>query len=388
MKWLGALVVLVLVDIIQARGLKASRAPDEGAVLSKRLEVENEALRKRNQQLESMMQMARAEVHRMDSEAAKRTRHRQIGNYGDAEVLKQEIEDLKQKLQVSENDKKDLVQTLQRMLSKNSTKIFQRQAEHAQEVNMALELRCGKDRQALEAQLAEANSQIKEANSKCDDTKEAAQDLQEENQALHGKLRDIHEELTKYEAENKDLTSNKVNLISTMQSLMRENSRIKHGLQQETDAEKREAKELVAAKATLTKLSKKAPAVATKKPAKTVSKAFPVHHMSKEAAAAQKAHLRTIDRYMVNVEAPSDDIDESTEQRLGSVQRQAELVAKGKVVNHLSDWLGFKKEVVKTAGEKDSATKVQKEKAPANDDEELDALVSEAKAMNTMEGAD
>merc|ERR1719443_2081834 len=109
-----------------------------------------------------MMQMARAEVHRMDLAAASHSRkRRQVAN-GDAEVLQQEIKDLKKKLQTSADEKADLVQTLRRMLSKNSTKIFQRQAEHAQQMKMALEIQCGNDRRALEAKVSETSARNEE----------------------------------------------------------------------------------------------------------------------------------------------------------------------------------------------------------------------------------
>jgi len=160
----------LLVQLAGARGLKAPRALDDGAVLTKQVQAENEALKRRNQQLEAMMQMARAEVQRMDAAAHSR-KHGHCA--GDAEIFTQEIQDLKKKLAASEADKNELVQTLRQMMAKNNAQIFQKQAEREQQMNMALELKSGNERNALEAQ-------IKAAEGKTEEAKELAASLQNE----------------------------------------------------------------------------------------------------------------------------------------------------------------------------------------------------------------
>lgn len=338
MKWAFGLAALALAWCIGVCGLKQPRLPEASAVLSKQLALENEALIKRNQHLEAMMQMARSEVHRMDAVAKKRQRH--ISS-GDAEVLGQEIQDLKKKLGEAQSEKSDLVQTLRRMLTKNSTQVFEKQAEKAQQQNMALELKFGQERQALEAQIMEANA-------KCDTTKEATSKLLEENQQIkeaalkiENELRDAREELSKAAGADKELSSDKANLVATMHALMRENTKCKQELQTEKQLEQREAKEVEAGKIMLTKLLKKGPAV--KKELKKVLKVFPRrHHKHSEAAhtAAQLAKMKDIDKYIDSADADNDDEDIS-EQRLSEVQKQADAVAKGKVGSHLGDWLGF-----------------------------------------------
>merc|ERR1719271_1630523 len=116
------------------------------------------------------MQVARAEVRRMDISAAAakaQVRQRQGGS-GKDEVLKQEIEDLKKKMKGMETDNLDLVQTLRKMMAKNSTQIFQKQAEHAKEMKMELAMRCAEERHTLEAKIKEREHQIQDLNSKCD----------------------------------------------------------------------------------------------------------------------------------------------------------------------------------------------------------------------------
>jgi len=378
MKMLLTIVGLALVQPLVSRGLKAPRAPDASAVLSKQLELENEALKKQNQHLEAMMQMARAEVHRMDVAAVHGARKRQQESCGDTEVLKQEIEDLRKKLQATEADKADVVETLRHMLKKNSTQIFQKQAERAEQMKMALELKCGKEREAFEAQ-------IKEANGKCDETKEVAQNLQDENTDLRKALQSLKAEFNKAVKANHDLASDKANLVSTMQALMRDNSRFKHGLEKEKDLEEKEAKELAADKATLSKLSKKESKPVAKKKAKSLLKVVPGHRKHAESTAAQMAHMRTIDKYIDNAEADSDDF---SEQQLSAVQRQEELFKKGKVGTHLSDWLGIKAQVPKAAAAEKKLAKKPKAIADDGGESEAEDILSDAKAqLAAMEAA-
>lgn len=399
MKWLWAFLALALAWPSRARGLKAPRAPDVSAVLSKQLQVENQALKKQNQHLEAMMQMARTEVQRMDVAALQKARNQRQRNSGDAEVLMQEIQDLKKKLQTAESDKADLVQTLQRMLKKNSTQMFQKQAERAEQMKMALEMKCGRDRAALEAE-------VKQANGKCDETKEVAQTLQDENEDMKRKLHVLTGDLGKAVQSNNNLHSDKANLVATMQALMRGNSRCK-------DLEQREAKELLGEKAAIAKLSKKAaPKPAVEEKSKKVSKALLGYHKHAGSGAAkmaralkrQEAHMRDIDKYIDSYDDSASEVsanDERTEQqvqtKLSAVQRQEDLFAKGKVGSHLSDWLGFKAaqarakvaaQVIAQAAERAAAEQAAK-KQKATPEAEAEALVNEAKAqLADMESAD
>jgi len=365
------------------------RELDAGAVWSKELEAQNEALRKENSHLQSMMQMARAEVQRMDAVHKRHRRH----SCGDdvVDVFKQEIEDLKNKLRQADSDKNDLVQSLRHMLAKNSTKTFQRQAERAmqhaenvEQMKMSVEVKCGRYRQALEAQLQAAKG-------KCDDTKEVAQNLQEASADLKQKLGDSQAELAKDAQKNKELASDKKQLVTTMQALMRENSRFKHDLKKVSDQEKKEAVQLVASKALLAKLAKKAPTAtsAEKKQVKTMLKSLPRRH--EHMSDAERAHMShanaEIDSYMDKTEAASDDVDFVSDQQLRAVRRQEDLIAKGKVGAHLSDWLGLKpapKPPAEGAAPKSDPVKaLANPKAGADDDgeAEAEALVTQAKSQ-------
>lgn len=394
MNCLWTLIALALLRPTASRGLKAPRALDEGDVLRKQLQVQNEALAKQNMHLKAMMQMARAEVHRMDAASMRAGGGRAHDEHNaDAEVLKQEIADLKQKLVAEEADKTELVQTLRRMLAKNSTQIFQKQAEvaqrqsqRAQEMEADLELKFGKERQALEAQLQETNG-------KCADTNELAQSLQDDNSKLQTKMRALEAKLAKTMETNKELASDKVNLVTTMQSLMRENSKFKHGLQKETDLEQREAKELAADKAKLAALGKRTVPKPLTKQSRRLLMAF--HHRNRTSESAQRAHMRAINMYIDGAEQDiDDDGDEVSEQQLSAMQRQEELFKKGKVGTHLNEWLGFKAAAdaaKKVAAEAEAKKAVQKKKSVADDGGESEAedLLVEAKsqlaAMNTAD---
>merc|ERR1719487_1936869 len=173
------------------------------------------------------MQVARTEVQRMD--AASRKNHHDDGVEG-VKVESQEVEDLKKKLHAVEADKKSLVQTLRQLLAKNSTKIFRQQAENAVKAQQALEVKCGNDRLAFQAQ-------IKEANGKCDETREMAQTLQEQNMDLQRTARDLRAQLSKSEQSNKDLSVDKASLVTTMHGLMRESSSYQKELKKEVQKE-------------------------------------------------------------------------------------------------------------------------------------------------------
>lgn len=350
----------------------------EAEIRNKDLETENEALRKRNQHLESMMQMARAEVQRMDAAAAGH-HHRRHGNCGtEIDILKQEILDLQNKLRQSDSDKNDLVESLRHMLQKNATKNFEREAveraNRAESLKMALEVKCGKERQALEAQLQAAGGQ-------CDDTKEVAKNLQEENADLKKKLADASAEMALTSKTNKELSTDKVQLVTTMQGLMRENSRFKHGLQKVTEQEEKEASDLVATKAQLAKLAKIAKKALTpeKKPAKAMLKVG-AHMHHEHLTDAQRAHMKEIDKYIDSADPASKDAPFFSDQQMGLIKKQDELIKKGKVGVRLSDWLGIKPPAPKPPAPSAAAKATPNKKVAADDDGEAEAedLVKQA----------
>jgi len=238
-------------------------------------------------------------------------------------------------------------------------------------------LKFGKERQALEAQ-------VQAASGKCDDTKELASNLQEENADLKQKLGDSRTEIAKTAQVNKELTSDKKQLVTTMQNLMRDNTKFKHGIQKVSDQEKKEAAELSASKALLVKLAKRNPTAAAKKQAKTLLKSMPRRH--EHVSDAQRTHLKKenleMDRYIDSAE-PADDGDFVTDQQLRAVRKQEDLIAKGKVGTHLSDWLGLKP-APKIAAEVAAPKKAPaNQKADADDggEGEAEALVTQAKAQ-------
>merc|ERR1740130_1267200 len=110
-------------------------------------------------------------------------------------------------------------------------------------------------------------------------------------------------------------------------------------------------------------------------------KAPPRHH-HENLSEADRAHLKEMDRDMDSADAASDNSEDGAERRLRAVQRQGDLIAKGKVTTHLSDWLGFKAPqpapVADTAPERAPA----KQNAEADDGEaEAASLVTQAKAQ-------
>jgi myosin heavy subunit len=332
MKTIGAataIAVLALVRSTFARGLnqglrgEAHKAKDDSI---DDLKAENEELKMRNNHLEAMMKMARAEVHRLDV-AAKAQRKQGVNGegVGRVEVLNQEMEDLRKKLQGEQADKKELVRTLRQMLARNSTKLFRQQAEKAQQMKFALELKCGQDRQVLETQVKAAQSQVQEANAKCEDTKEMAQTLQDQNMELQKSLQKLQMEYKKSLQTQKDLAADKANLVTTMHALMRDTTQAKQDLQTEKATEKKEAKEIAADEAKLAKLQPKPKKKKLKSPArssKSVTGKLPAHKHHEESMAAQMAHLQAINHYIIrSAEANAEEIDDSLEAQQDKSQR-------------------------------------------------------------------
>lgn len=333
-----AIVVVALARICAARGLKTQKSPGAFEALSKlraahedleelespetaapspkkaKLQAENDALTHRKRQLEGLVQMTRAKVQKAKVVAEKQA---QIPG-GNPEVLKQEIEDLKNKLKAEENDKRSLVQTLRQMLAKGTTKAFQKHAESDQEKYMNLARKCGEDRHDLQAQ-------GKEAEEKFDEMKELSQSLQGQNMDLQKELAEARAELGKAMSKTKELSMDKANLLATMHSMVRENTKAKAALHKEEDVVKKEAEELRNDTAMIANLTHKAtkprPAVAknaTKKTKLTTRKLpkVPVtlaHHKREESMAAQMAHMRDINRYIDSVytaRVESDDVSD------------------------------------------------------------------------------
>jgi len=344
-----------------ARGLKGSAQPR-----SVQLEAENESLKKRNKHLEAMMQVARAEVHRMDD--AKKHRHVNGGG-NNVEVLNQEVEDLQDKLHSAEADRKSLVQTLRQMLSRNATHIFQTQAEKVMKSKQVLETKCGEARMSCEAQ-------VKEANGKSDEAKEVAQTLQEQNMDLQRTVQSLRAQLAVTVQKDKDLKGDKANLVATMHSLMREGTAAKKALRTEKDNEKKELQEIAADKVKLAKLAKKAPKPAVAKQArKIVQKNRPLHLNHEESTAYKIAKMNHINRYIDRQYASDDRSDDATEQakqaaaapmdapkesdlqgltkQVDAMQNDEDVLARKRQLNHspdnpqgnsagISDWLGLK----------------------------------------------
>lgn len=366
MKCICAFIAVVSVQLASGRGLKAPRAADVDVVSSKQLQVENEELKQKNDHLEDMMQIARTEIIKMDARVAQQRQ----GNSGESDVLKQEITDMRKKLKSTESEEGDLVQTLRKMLTKNSSKVFQKEAERAQDMKMALEMRCANERQNLEAQVTDANT-------KCADTKELAKNLQEENADLQERLKAMQAaqdsqaaELAKALKASKDLSQDKANLVATMQSLMRESSKLKEGLQREADLEKKEAKELVVEQTTLAKVGKSTAGAPAEKqqPQKVLRQ--PKHKKHEvPLTAKQRLHMQAINGYIDTAEASSDDVPD---EKLNSLQKQERLFEKGKVGAHLSDWLGM------GSGSQDQEQKVVK---MVKIESEADSLLADANAQ-------
>lgn len=311
------------------------------------LKAENEALKKRNMHLE-VTQGARADLGK-----SRRTpsQDNSIPIVGAVEVVNQEMFDLRKKLEVAEADKKELVQALRQMLAKNSTQLFKKQAEKTQQQKLALELKCGRERQALEAQLKEAQTAaqktIAEAKDKCDDAKELAKTLQEQNVDLQKQLRGLQSEFSKTSKMNKDLSSDKANLVATMHALMRETSKFKQELTKEEVFEARQAKELASDEAKLAKLKPK-PKPVQKKPVKLAArkaakKGSP--HKREESMAAQMAHLKAINHYIIKSQTEGLVAEGDDAEAEGAEPRQ-QLVRTAVISDDqgqgLREWLGLK----------------------------------------------
>jgi len=364
-KWFISLAALALPQCADSRALKTLRQPVAHAVWAKELEEENEDLRRQNRNLESMVQMQHSQSQENHREAAE--------SCGDiVDVLKQEISDLKEKLRAANADKKDLVQSLRGMLTKNATYMFQRRAEQAEEeavrshdMKMALELKFGKEKQALEAQ-------VQEAKGKCDDVKEAAQGLQEENGGLQAKLSATQTELAQSQKINKDLTADKNHLLATLQGLMRDDSKYKHGLEA---VEKREAQELATDKVLIGNLQKNMVKTAT---TSVGNQRKPISHWRRpdRLSAADLKHLKDIDRYMDN--GGGNVVRDAAEQQLQATPENKVVSKKiPKPSASLRKWLGLPTMPPAKVAKEPEAPK----SGPASLDDEADALVTQAKAQ-------
>jgi len=333
------------------------------------MKAENAGLKKRLMHLEAMMQVARAEVHRMDLLSQSRTVQQNA-----PQMVSQDVADLQKKLLRVQADKKSLVHTLRQMLGKNSTKIYQKQAEKAVQAKAAVEMKYTKERTGLEAK-------IKEANDRNAETKELAQTLQEQNMDLQKTVHGLRSELAETQLKSKDLTSDKANLVETMHNFMRENGELKKELDGETHKEKAEAgemqKEISADKVKIANLTAKV-AIANKAPKVAIAKkdttrkvlAAPatdapvknvlvnheatqatvgLHMKHEESMAAKMARMKNINRYIDRVNIAADDSGDAA-------QKQGDVFARDKKnllptppvaapVKHnkgISDWLGIK----------------------------------------------
>jgi hypothetical protein len=290
---------------------KSFRSPKEDDSMVERLEADNEALMKQNKHLEEMMMAARAEVQRMDM--ARKQVQQAPQHDENVAVLNQEIGDLKSKLEGAEGDKKALVQTLRQMLQRNSSLAFKKQAEiaqKAQETKFALELKCGQDRAGLEDQLkqsaANCQKKIEEASGKCDDARELAQTLQEQNMDLQKKVHDLEAQLAKSVQTDKDLSTDKANLVATMHSLMRETATYKDALERQNSTQTKLEKELAAEEAKLAKLLPK-PKTKPKMKQSRRDANYTFSHKHEDSEAYQLAHMKDINHYIIRSQEPSTD---------------------------------------------------------------------------------
>jgi len=335
-----------------ARSLKGAQA------VPTTLEAENDALKKRNKQLEAMMQVAKTEVHRMD--VALKHQHIDAGaanvEVRAQEVLNQENVDLKQKLASVQADKKSLVQTLRQMLKRNSTQIFQAQADKAVKLRQAVEMKCAQKQQSCDAQ-------VKEANAKHEEAKDMIQTLQEQNMDLQKVVHEMKDQMAKAEQNGKELGADKANLVTTMHGLMRENSAVKKELQAEKETEKRDLQEIARDEAKIDKLAKlkKVPKEkeARKAPPK-VSKNGPLHLNHEESVAFKNAkmdHINDyIDRQYVRDDGNSDVFELST-RPLGTMAFGAEADAYATATPAPDSWKSMSQQVDAMAKEEEAASR-------------------------------
>jgi len=346
------------------------------------MKAENEGLKKRLMHLEAMMEVARAEVHRMDVLSQSK-----MLPHNAPQLVNQDVAGLQKKLLRAQADKKSLVQTLRQMLAKNSTKIYQKQAEKAVQAKTAVEMKYTKERHGLEAK-------IKEANERNAETKELAQTLQEQNMDLQKTVHGLRSKLAETQQKGKDLTSDKANLVETMHNFMRENGELKKKLEVELHKEKAEAGEMQkeittdkvkianltslnanltrsrspgspvpkALKVAIAKKDTKSKTLASNAPVKkSVAKNPSIHatvglHMKhSESMAAKMARMKNINKYIDGVNIPAEDSGDAA-------QKQGDVFARDKQnllpvppvaapqVEHtkgISDWLGIKAAMVK-----------------------------------------
>lgn len=277
-----AVAILATVRPSVARGLKAFRAPEASAPLSDKLEAENEALKQQNTQLEAMFKVAQAEEQRANVAFDSRNQEQEVDT---SEALKEEIAELRKKLNLVQADKSNLVQTVQRMLGKNSTEIFEKQAAKAQLKLANLARRCGNEQQHL-------SSEKKQANGKLGKMKEITQNLQDQNIRLQRALEDTRSQLAKSAEMSKQLSLDKENIVSGVQASMRESSKLKKDLKAEIGKEKKTEQELEHEKAILASLRKQSKVAAKRidamlKPKHKPPKVDAKQQAVKEAAAAK-----------------------------------------------------------------------------------------------------
>jgi len=436
MKWQFGLAALALIRVAVARGLKTSKVQEGSYAPDNQLMAENEALKRRNKHLEAMMQVARNEVHRMDVKFQSRGQHPEAECKCNAGP-----EVLQKRLQAAEADKKSLMQTLRKMLAKNSTKIINNavQAQHD------LEVKFGNERLALQAQIKDDKGALEEA-------KEMGQTLQEQNLDLQRTVHDLKEQLAKAKQTSQEFAVDKMNLVETMHGLMRDNNIIKAQLQTEAKKETKLLHDLAVDEAKLANLTKKNNLPKVKVAQKASGKHMkhtPLHMNHQESAAVQNAKMTAMNRYIDRAnmpEIPSDD-DDTPEQVVAtpaapkddwrSVNKQVDALAKQEDIlarsnhNHakdnpqdvadaaaltdrskgLGDWLGLKAAAAKPveggiprdanglspidaldpdAVKQEKAAEAKKAKADADDGGDgIEGLLSQAKEqLNAMDAAE
>jgi len=299
------------------------------------VEAENDELKKKNKHLEAMMQVARGEVHRMDLAIKSK---KASGSGSDAE----DVERLHLQLDKAKATEKKLSQTLRQLLAKNSTTIFRTQADRATKAERAAEEKYAKEREALQARLKEANGKFAES-------KDLTQTLQEQNMDLQKSVQSLRGKLATSEKKDKDLTTDKANLVETMRSLMRDTTKGKKDLQVEKEQVQRDVKELAEVKAKLAKLTKpkKIPKLAAAKQAgKSASKNTTLKMEHEESMASKMAKMHDINRYMDRLAVPADDGEDAPE------QANAPMVAPT-AAPKASDWLSVTKQVDSLAKQED-----------------------------------
>jgi len=250
-----------------------------------------------------MMQVARKEVHRMDVEI--RSSRSQQQDKSATDVSDQATSALAGKLHMLETEKKSLMQTLRKMLDRNSTRIFQKEAQNAERAEKDLSAKFDKERSDLQAH-------IKEANDKAEEAQDLAQTLQQQNLDLKKSQLDLQAKLKVAEENDKGLATDKANLMETLHGFMRENMRIKKALAASDEKQSRIAKQLAVDEAKITNLTKNAQRPAAAKPArKPVSKNAPLHLKHEDSTALRMSKMNHINDYIDRSYSGDDSSDSS-----------------------------------------------------------------------------